>query len=106
MDERSKITALAFSPHNPDVILAGTQFAAMFRSEDHGRSWRQLDLDIVEICSNKNQSRFTQIVFDQVDPRLAWAESSSTARGGAPTAASAGTRCPRGWTRKTFTVSR
>lgn len=73
MDERFKITALAFSPHDPDVILAGTQFAAMYRSEDHGRSWRKLDLDIVEICSNKNQSRFTQIVFDPVDPRLAWA---------------------------------
>ena len=73
MDERSKITAIAFSPNNPDVILAGTQFAAMFRSEDHGRTWRQLDLDIVEICSNKNESRFTQIIFDPVDPRLAWA---------------------------------
>jgi photosystem II stability/assembly factor-like uncharacterized protein len=73
MDGRSKITALAFSPHNPDVVLAGTQFAAMYRSEDHGRTWRQLDLDIVEICSNKNQSRFTQIIFDPVDPRLAWA---------------------------------
>jgi photosystem II stability/assembly factor-like uncharacterized protein len=73
MDERSKVTAIAFSPHNPDVILAGTQFAALYRSEDHGRTWRQLGLDIVEICSNKNQSRFTQIIFDPIDPRLAWA---------------------------------
>jgi photosystem II stability/assembly factor-like uncharacterized protein len=73
MDERSKITAIAFSPHNPDVMLAGTQFAAMYRSEDHGLTWRKLDLDIVEICSNKNESRFTQIIFDPVDPRLAWA---------------------------------
>ena len=73
MDERYKITALAFSPHNPDVMLAGTQFAAMYRSEDRGQTWRQLDLDIPEICSNKNQSRFTQIIFDPVDPRLAWA---------------------------------
>ena len=74
MDECSKITAIAFSPHNPDVILAGTQFAVMFRSEDHGRTWRELDLDdIFEICSNKIESRFTQIIFDPVDPRLAWA---------------------------------
>ncbi len=73
MDDRHKITALAFSPHDPDVILAGTQFAAMYRSEDHGRTWRQLDLEIPEICSNKNQSRFTRIIFDSVDPRLAWA---------------------------------
>ena len=73
MDERHKITALAFSPHNPDVMLAGTQFAAMYRSEDYGRTWRQLDLDIPEICSNKNQSRFTQIIFDTANPSLAWA---------------------------------
>jgi photosystem II stability/assembly factor-like uncharacterized protein len=73
MDERFKITAIAFSPHNPDIILAGTQFAALYRSEDHGRSWRNLDLDLAEICSNKNQSRFTQIIFDPVDPRLVWA---------------------------------
>jgi photosystem II stability/assembly factor-like uncharacterized protein len=73
MDERHKITAIAFSPHNPDVVLAGTQFAAMYRSEDHGRTWRLLDLEIPEICSNKNQSRFTQIVFDPLDSRLAWA---------------------------------
>lgn len=73
MDERHKITAIAFSPHNPDVILAGTQFAALYRSEDHGRTWWQLALDLVEICSNKNQSRFTQILFDPADPRLVWA---------------------------------
>jgi photosystem II stability/assembly factor-like uncharacterized protein len=55
------------------VLLAGTQFAAMYRSEDHGRTWRLLDLDLVEICSNENQSRFTQIVFDPADPQLVWA---------------------------------
>ncbi len=73
MDERFKITALAFSPKNPDVIVAGTQYAALYRSEDHGRSWRQLDADVVEICSNQAQSRFTQILFDPTDPRLGWA---------------------------------
>jgi photosystem II stability/assembly factor-like uncharacterized protein len=72
MDERHKITAIAFHPHNPDVILAGTQFAGMYRSEDHGRTWCFLDLGIPEICSNKNQSRFTQIIFDPIDPRLVW----------------------------------
>lgn len=73
MDDRFKITALAFSPDNPDVIVAGTQFAALYRSEDHGRSWRQLDVDVVEICSNQAQSRFTQILFDPTEPRLGWA---------------------------------
>lgn len=73
MDKRFKITALAFSPKNPAVITAGTQFAALFRSEDHGRTWRQLDVVVPEICSNQAQSRFTQILFDPVDERLGWA---------------------------------
>ena len=74
MDKRFKITAIAFSPHNPDVIIAGTQFAALYRSEDHGCSWRQLDLDLPEICpSNMAQARFTQIVFDPDDAKLGWA---------------------------------
>lgn len=73
MDDRFKITAIAFAPKNPDVIVAGTQYAALYRSEDHGRTWHQLDADVVEICSNQAQSRFTQIVFDPIDPRLGWA---------------------------------
>lgn len=73
MDDRHKITALAFSPHNPDVVIAGTQFAALFRSDDHGRNWLQLDVVIPEICANMAQSRFTQILLDPVDWRLGWA---------------------------------
>ena len=73
MDERFKITSLAFSPQNPNVITAGTQFAALFRSEDHGLTWRQLDVMVPEICSNQAQSRFTQILFDGADERLGWA---------------------------------
>ena len=73
MDERFKITAIAFSPQNPDVIIAGTQFAALYRSDDHGRNWRQLDANVPEICSNQAQSRFTQILLDPVDARLGWA---------------------------------
>ena len=73
MDERFKITAIAFSPNNPDVVIAGTQFAALYRSEDHGRTWHQLKIDIPVICSNQAQSRFTQILLDPVDPKLGWA---------------------------------
>ncbi len=73
MDERFKITALAFSPQNPDVIVAGTQYAALYRSEDHGRSWRQLDVYVAEICSNQAQSRFTHILLDPADSLLGWA---------------------------------
>jgi photosystem II stability/assembly factor-like uncharacterized protein len=73
MDEKFKITSLAFSPQNPDIIIAGTQFAALYRSEDHGRSWRQLDTDVPEICYNQAQSRFTQVLLDPVDAKLGWA---------------------------------
>lgn len=73
MDEKFKITAIAFSPQNSDVIIAGTQFAALYRSQDHGRSWRKLDVEVAEICSNQAQSRFTQILLDPVDARLGWA---------------------------------
>jgi photosystem II stability/assembly factor-like uncharacterized protein len=73
MDERFKITSIAFAPQNPDIIIAGTQYAALYRSEDHGRSWRQLDVEVPEICSNQAQSRFTQILLDPVDARLGWA---------------------------------
>lgn len=72
MDDRHKITALAFSPHNPDVVIAGTQFAALFRSDDHGRNWRRLDVVVPELCANMAQSRFTQILLDPVDARLGW----------------------------------
>lgn len=74
MDERFKITAIAFSPHNPDVVIAGTQFAALYRSEDHGKSWRELDLDLPEICpGNMAQARVTQILLDPIDAKLGWA---------------------------------
>jgi hypothetical protein len=73
MDDRHKITAIAFSPHNPDTVIVGTQFAALFRSDDHGRGWRQLDVAVPEICANMAQSRFTQILLDPVDARLGWA---------------------------------
>ncbi len=73
MDERHKITAVACSLHNPDVIIAGTQFAALYRSDDHGRNWRQLDVVVPEICSNMAQSRFTQILLDPADAQLGWA---------------------------------
>jgi photosystem II stability/assembly factor-like uncharacterized protein len=74
MDERFKITAIAFSPHNPEVVIAGTQFAALYRSEDHGKSWRRLDLNLPEICQgNMAQARVTQILLDPIDTKLGWA---------------------------------
>jgi photosystem II stability/assembly factor-like uncharacterized protein len=73
MDERFKITAIAFSPHNPDVVFAGTQFAALYRSQDHGKTWRHIELDLPEICpGNMAQARVTQILLDPNDANLGW----------------------------------
>ena len=44
MDDAMLVTALAYSPDNPDVIMAGTQPAGLYRSDDAGKSWRNLDV--------------------------------------------------------------
>lgn len=87
------VTALAMSPGNPDVILAGTQPGALYRSEDAGQSWKKLDVSIKPYASSgffedprsiaagmraerpeaRHWTRVTQIVFDARDPMLAWA---------------------------------
>src|SRR5581483_4656721 len=40
------VTALAAAPGHPEVLLAGTQPGAIYRSEDGGQSWRNLDVPI------------------------------------------------------------
>jgi photosystem II stability/assembly factor-like uncharacterized protein len=86
------VTALATAPDNPDVILAGTQPAALYRSEDGAQSWTRLDVPIKPFVSSgfredpafaranfgnrppaRHWTRVTQIVFDPDDPGLAWA---------------------------------
>ncbi len=38
LDAKRMVTAIAYSPHHPNVIVAGTQPAALFRSEDGGKT--------------------------------------------------------------------
>jgi photosystem II stability/assembly factor-like uncharacterized protein len=73
------VTALAFSPHDPTVVLAGTQPAALFRSDDGGRVWRRLDTamkpyatigfqgGVAAGATVKHWTRVTQILFDPED---------------------------------------
>ena len=65
--------ALAQSPHDPNVLLAGTREARLYRSDDAGHSWTPLDLDMATVCDAVEVPRVTQILFDPQDPNLVWA---------------------------------
>jgi photosystem II stability/assembly factor-like uncharacterized protein len=87
------VTALAMSPADPKVILAGTQPGALFRSEDAGQSWKNLSVPIKPYVSTgfyedpksvttraqvdrppaRHWTRVTQILFDPADASRVWA---------------------------------
>jgi photosystem II stability/assembly factor-like uncharacterized protein len=87
------VTALAISPFNKNVLLAGTQPGAIYRSEDGGQSWRNLNVPIKPFVSSgffedpksigskspgdrpasQHWTRITQILFDKQDPAFVWA---------------------------------
>ena len=92
MDEAGLVTALAYAPDNPDIILAGTQPAGLYRSEDGGESWRKLEVpmkpyaltryylgdtpfpkDHPDAYGRRHWTRVTQIVFDPLDATIVWA---------------------------------
>jgi photosystem II stability/assembly factor-like uncharacterized protein len=86
------ITAIAHVPSEPGVILAGTQPAGLFRSEDGGATWTDLHVPmkpyvalrfigrraVVEAQDEteprvRHWTRVTQIVFDADDPSSVFA---------------------------------
>ena len=67
------VWSLVASPHDPDVLLAGTHPAALFRSEDAGRNWTHLPVAFAGHCRAVGRPRVTQILFDPQDPLLVWA---------------------------------
>ena len=87
MDDRL-ITSIAPAPGDPSVMLAGTQPAALFRSEDGGKTWTDLQVPMKphvalrfidgrgmvgaqdEARPVRHWTRVTQIVFDPDDPDL------------------------------------
>jgi photosystem II stability/assembly factor-like uncharacterized protein len=71
--DNTQIWSLVQSPHDPNVVLAGTRRADLFRSEDSGRTWTRLPVDLATECAAVEVPRVTQIVFDPKDPNLVWA---------------------------------
>jgi photosystem II stability/assembly factor-like uncharacterized protein len=67
------IWSLVQAPSNPDVLIAGTQPAGLYRSDDGGRSWRQLPCSFAEECIYVQDPRVTQIMFDPADENHLWA---------------------------------
>lgn len=92
MDDAMLTTAIAIAPDNPEMILAGTQPAALYRSDDGGMRWRQLEVPMKRYAltgyylgdkpypeghpgayGRKHWTRVTQILFDPEDPTAIWA---------------------------------
>ena len=67
------VWSIAFSPTDPNLVLAGTGPATMFRSEDRGVTWVHLDVPFAETCPFVIRPRITQILFDPKDTNLIWA---------------------------------
>ena len=67
------IWSLEQSPHDPNVLLAGVRPAALYRSEDGGRNWNRIPVEMAKTCIFVDQTRVTTILFDPVDPNLVWA---------------------------------
>ncbi len=70
--DRLSTYTIAQSPHDPLVMLAGTQPARLYRSRDGGRTWEQLPVQLSPNCDLIGETRVTTILFDPVDPALIW----------------------------------
>lgn len=66
------ILQLAQHPDDPDFIVAGTRPAAVFVSEDGGRSWSRGPLGNASECGFINTPRVTSIQFDPAQPDTVW----------------------------------
>jgi len=70
--DQMNVWALAQAPSDPEVLIAGTQPAALFRSDDGGQSWRPLPCHFAEDCIYVRWPRVTQVLFDPADDRTLW----------------------------------
>lgn len=68
------VWAVAHSPKDPDLIIAGTRRpASLFRSRDGGATWHWLPARLAQRCVYVQYPRVTRIVFDPDDAATVWA---------------------------------
>ena len=72
MDSLS-IWSLAQAPHDPRLILAGTQPAALYLSKNSGESWEKLSAPLPNSCQFVGTPRVTHVSFDPVEHDRLWA---------------------------------
>ena len=66
-----QIWSVAVHPTDPDIVFAGTKPPGVFRSQDGGKRWEKVSIDIAEQCL-AGAPKVTNIVFDPRDPRTVW----------------------------------
>jgi photosystem II stability/assembly factor-like uncharacterized protein len=68
------VWSLALHPRNPDVIYAGLAPAAIYRSEDAGKSWHELEsARSPRHCEMNFPTRLVRIAFDSANPDTIYA---------------------------------
>ncbi|MEM7129192.1 MAG: hypothetical protein AAF702_22865 [Chloroflexota bacterium] len=74
MNDR-QIWSLAINPKNPDILYAGTCPSALFRSDDGGDTWKQLNVELAPDCGPGIPviPRVTTITIDPEDEQIIYA---------------------------------
>ena len=92
MDDAALVTALAYAPDHPEIILAGTQPAGLYCTKDGGKNWQKIEVPMKpyalsgyylgdtpfptghpDAYGRRHWTRVTQIVFDPMDATSVWA---------------------------------
>jgi photosystem II stability/assembly factor-like uncharacterized protein len=71
--EGLEVWSIEVVPARPEVILAGTRPARIFRSEDAGRTWAESSTPMMQDCPRILHTRVTSILADPAEPDLLWA---------------------------------
>jgi photosystem II stability/assembly factor-like uncharacterized protein len=68
-----QVWSILLSPHDPDVVLAGTCPSRVFRSGDGGQTWIEAKVELLQECPRILWTRVTCLSADPSDPATFWA---------------------------------